>query len=127
MSTFSSERTDVTSQTFSFSDFASVVSAVNTIQSEIDALSADIIDSQSNISSLQSEIGVLNADFINAQSDISSLQSDKASLSGATFTGEVDVVSAISLGSTSVRQITYSSVEPTSGDGNDGDIWLVLE
>ena len=46
-----------------------------------------------------------------------------ASLSGATFTGEVDVVSATAAGSNSVRQITISTSSPTGG--NDGDVWLV--
>lgn len=46
----------------------------------------------------------------------------KANLSGATFTGEVDVVSATAAGSTSVRQITVSTADPTGGA--DGDIWV---
>lgn len=46
----------------------------------------------------------------------------KAALAGATFTGEVDVVSATATGSTSVRQITISTADPTGGA--DGDIWV---
>lgn len=49
--------------------------------------------------------------------------SEKASLSGATFTGEVDVVSASAVGSSSTRQITFSTSAPTGG--NNGDVWLV--
>lgn len=46
----------------------------------------------------------------------------KANLSGATFTGEVDVVSATAAGSTSARQITISTADPTGGA--DGDLWV---
>lgn len=49
----------------------------------------------------------------------------KANLSGAVFTGEVDVVSAIGDKSSSARQIFISTSQPTAADGNNGDIWLV--
>jgi hypothetical protein len=60
-----------------------------------------------------------------SQSQITNLTTDlaaKAALAGATFTGEVDVVSATATGSTSVRQITISTADPTGGA--DGDIWV---
>lgn len=47
----------------------------------------------------------------------------KASLSGATFTGNVSVVSPTSAGSNGVRQITMSTSAPSGG--SDGDMWLV--
>jgi hypothetical protein len=46
----------------------------------------------------------------------------KADLAGATFTGEVDVVSATGAGSTSARQITLSTSAPSGGA--DGDVWI---
>lgn len=45
-----------------------------------------------------------------------------AALSGATFTGEVDVVSASAAGSTSARQITMSTSSPSGG--SNGDLWV---
>lgn len=42
--------------------------------------------------------------------------------SGATFTGEVDVVSATAAGSASARQIWMSTAAPSGGA--DGDVWL---
>jgi hypothetical protein len=46
----------------------------------------------------------------------------KASLAGATFTGEVDVVSPTATGSNGVRQITISTSDPSGGA--DGDVWM---
>ena len=57
-----------------------------------------------------------------AVTDLTTDLAGKASLSGATFTGEVDVVSATAAGSTSARQITISTSDPTGGA--DGDIWV---
>lgn len=54
---------------------------------------------------------------------INATASGVAALTGATFTGEVDVVSATAAGSNSVRQITISTASPTGG--SDGDVWLV--
>jgi hypothetical protein len=51
---------------------------------------------------------------------------EKASLSGASFTGEVDVVSGTSIASASTRQITYSGHDPINGIGNSGDLWLKI-
>jgi hypothetical protein len=51
---------------------------------------------------------------------------EKASLSGASFTGEVDVVSGTSIASASTRQITYSGHDPINGVGNSGDLWLKI-
>lgn len=56
-------------------------------------------------------------------SGVNAAASGVAALTGATFTGEVDVVSATAAGSNSVRQITISTSNPTGG--NDGDVWLV--
>lgn len=46
-----------------------------------------------------------------------------ALLTGANFTGNVNVISPTSDGSTGVRQITSSTSPPTGG--SDGDVWLV--
>lgn len=46
-----------------------------------------------------------------------------ALLTGATFTGNVTVVSPTAAGSNGVRQVTMSTSSPTGG--NDGDMWLV--
>lgn len=48
----------------------------------------------------------------------------KADLTGANFTGQVNVVSATATGSTSTRQITISTSEPTSTNGSNGDVWF---
>jgi len=45
-----------------------------------------------------------------------------APLAGATFTGEVAVVSPTAAGSTGVRQITISTSDPSGGA--DGDLWV---
>lgn len=45
-----------------------------------------------------------------------------AALTGATFTGEVDVVSATAPGSSSARQIFISTADPSGGA--DGDVWI---
>lgn len=62
-------------------------------------------------------------DLTQIESDITYIQENYAQLSGASFTGEVDVVSATTAGSTSVRQITMSTSTPSGGA--DGDVWLV--
>jgi len=48
----------------------------------------------------------------------------KANLSGASFTGEVDVVSGTSPREDSVRQITFSAHAPINSVGDNGDLWL---
>jgi len=70
--------------------------------------------------------GDINASAAISQSKISELTSDlaaKAALAGATFTGNVSVVSPTSAGSNGVRNITMSTSAPTGG--NDGDVWIV--
>ena len=49
----------------------------------------------------------------------------KANLSGASFAGQVTVVSPTDPKVGAARQIFVSSVEPTPTDGKDGDVWLV--
>jgi len=51
---------------------------------------------------------------------------EKANLSGASFTGEVDVVSGTTIARASTRQITYSGYDPIDGVGNSGDLWLKI-
>lgn len=61
-----------------------------------------------------------------SQASVTNLTSDlaaKAALAGATFTGNVNVVSPTAAGSTGVRQITMSTATPTGG--SSGDVWLV--
>lgn len=70
--------------------------------------------------------GDINASAAIAQSKVSGLTTDlaaKASLAGATFTGNVNVVSPTAAGSSGVRQMTISTSGPTGG--SDGDVWLV--
>lgn len=60
-----------------------------------------------------------------AQSSVTSLSTSlasKANLSGATFTGNVNVVSPTAAGSTGARQITLSTADPSGGA--DGDVWI---
>lgn len=57
-----------------------------------------------------------------AQLNTAVTDADVAFLDGATFTGNVSVVSPTSAGSTGVRQITMSTADPTGG--SDGDVWL---
>lgn len=47
---------------------------------------------------------------------------DQVEVTGATFTGEVDVVSATGAGSASARQIWISTAAPSGGA--DGDLWV---
>lgn len=59
------------------------------------------------------------------QSSVTSLSTSlaaKANLSGATFTGNVNVVSPTAAGSTGARQITLSTADPSGGA--DGDVWI---
>lgn len=59
------------------------------------------------------------------QAAVTSLTTDlatKASLAGATFTGNVSVVSPTAAGSTGARQITISTADPSGG--SDGDVWI---
>lgn len=49
----------------------------------------------------------------------------KASLSGAAFTGVVNVVSPVVSGESGVRETFVSTVAPVATDGKDGDIWMV--
>lgn len=49
----------------------------------------------------------------------------KASLAGATFTGNVSVVSPTLPTGGAVRQVFINTLDPKATDGKDGDIWLV--
>lgn len=60
---------------------------------------------------------------LSSQTDLNTALSNRALLSGATFTGNVTVVSPTAAGSNGVRQITMSTSAPTGGA--DGDVWLV--
>lgn len=65
--------------------------------------------------------GVVNlGTVLTAHQDISG----KASLSGAAFTGAVTGTSSGNTGQ--FRNITISSSEPTSSQGSNGDIWIVV-
>lgn len=57
-----------------------------------------------------------------AVTNLTTSLSAKANLSGATFTGNVTVVSPTATGSTGARQITLSTSDPSGGA--DGDVWI---
>ncbi len=50
----------------------------------------------------------------------------KANLASPTFTGIVQVASPTADTSSGVRKVWTSTVEPTAGDGADGDLWIVI-
>ena len=81
---------------------------------------ADVIQRQG------SDISENYDSIVENEKEVNDKFAEKASLSGASFTGEVDVVSGTSIASASTRQITYSGHDPANGIGNSGDLWLKI-
>lgn len=79
---------------------------------------ADVIQRQG------SDISENYDSIVENEKEVNDKFAEKASLSGASFTGEVDVVSGTSIARASTRQITYSGHDPIDGVGNSGDLWL---
>jgi hypothetical protein len=79
---------------------------------------ADVIQRQG------SDISENYDSILESEKEVDDKLEEKASLSGASFTGEVDVVSGTSIAKASTRQITYSGHDPIDGVGNSGDLWL---
>lgn len=81
---------------------------------------------QSQVTNLTTALaGKAASSHTHATSDVTGLQTAldaKAPLAGATFTGNVSVVSPTATGSTGVRQATMSTADPSGG--SDGDVWL---
>jgi hypothetical protein len=70
---------------------------------------------------------LLTTSSVIPQAQVEDLEVDlagKANLAGAVFTGEVDVVSATAVGSSSARQVFMSTADPAPADGADGDMWV---
>ena len=124
MSTFSSAQIIITPQE------PQIVSDVQDLQTDVTALQSSVTTINTNITNINTDISDLESDMSKAQTDISSnstaisaLQTGKANLSGATFTGVVNVVSPTGNNSSGARKITISTSLPSGGA--DGDVWIV--
>ena len=54
-------------------------------------------------------------------------RNDKVDRSGDTMTGQLIAQNNIAYTTPQVRNIILSTSEPTSNDGNNGDIWIVYK
>jgi len=81
---------------------------------------ADVIQRQG------SDISENSDSIVENKKELNDKFAEKANLSGASFTGEVDVVSGTTIARASTRQITYSGYDPVDGVGNSGDLWLKI-
>ena len=67
-------------------------------------------------------------DIVNANDvDAVSVSSDTAVVSGQATAGSVVINNAVGPGTSAGRNITHSLTEPTSTDGNNGDIWFTYK
>lgn len=124
MSTFSSEQIVITPQQPQIvSDVQDLQDDVSALQINVTNLNNSVTNISTDLSAAELDIDSLESNVANAKSDITALQTGKANLSGATFTGVVNVVSPTGNNSSGARKITISTSLPSGG--LDGDVWIV--
>ena len=69
----------------------------------------------------------LNESINSLQSDINILQTNVMGINGGTMKGALIAQSNSNYTQRQVRNIILSTTEPSAGDGQDGDIWLIYE
>ena len=69
----------------------------------------------------------LNESINSLQSDINTLQTSVIGINGGTMEGALIAQSNSNYTQRQVRNIILSTTEPSAGDGQDGDIWLIYE
>lgn len=69
----------------------------------------------------------LNESISSLQSDINTLQTSVIGINGGTMEGALIAQSNSNYTQRQVRNIILSTTEPSAGDGQDGDIWLIYE
>ena len=69
----------------------------------------------------------LNESINSLQSDINTLQTNVMGINGGTMKGALIAQSNSNYTQRQVRNIILSTTEPSAGDGQDGDIWLIYE
>ena len=82
------------------------------------------------ISGMQTSVGQISGiseSVTTLESEVSTLDSEKLDVSGGTLTGALVAQSNTNYSVRQVRNIIISTSEPTSSDGQDGDIWFVYE
>lgn len=82
------------------------------------------------ISGMQTSVGQISGiseSVTTLESEVSVLDSEKLDVSGGTLTGALVAQSNTNYSVRQVRNIIISTSEPTSSDGQDGDIWFVYE
>ena len=80
------------------------------------------------ISGMQTSVGQISGiseSVTTLESEVSVLDSEKLDVSGGTLTGALVAQSNTNYSVRQVRNIIISTSEPTSSDGQNGDIWLV--
>ena len=82
----------------------------------------------SGANSMTGNLDVGGQDIVNANSvSAFSVSSDFATVSGQATAGSVVVGSPVAPDTAAGRNITHSLTEPTSSDGNNGDIWFTYK
>ena len=79
-----------------------------------------------SLTTIQSQVGGISS----LESEVESLSTEvdsKLGLSGGTMTGALVAQSNSNYTTRQVRNVILSTSEPTSSDGQDGDIWFVYE
>lgn len=84
---------------------------------------ANIVDSAPSTLDTLNELAAALNDDANFATTVTNSIAAKASLSGASFTGNVTVLSEDTSGTAGVRNVYHSTSAPSGG--SDGDIWLV--
>ena len=69
----------------------------------------------------------LNESINSLQGDINTLQTSVIGINGGTMEGALIAQSNSNYTQRQVRNIILSTTEPSAGDGQDGDIWLIYE
>lgn len=89
----------------------------------VDSLNEEITQVSNTVTQVNNSVSGLSSSILELQSSMS----NKLNISGGTLTGKLMAQSNTDYTVGQVRNIYLSTQEPTSSDGQNGDIWLIYE